>query len=38
MRYGLVESLFMLTSPRFLLLIIIVILIIIRINSFRKKK
>lgn len=37
MRYGLVETLFMLTSPRVLLLIVIVILIVILISVMRKK-
>ena len=37
MRYGMVESLFMLTSPRFLLLIVIVLVIVLIVRSNKKK-
>ena len=38
MKYGMLESLFMLTSPRVLLLVIIVILVVILVNVLNKKK
>lgn len=38
MKYGLFESLFLFTSPRFLLMIIIVILLVILIVQLTKKK
>ena len=37
MKMGMLESLFLFTSPRFLLLIVIVILIVILINVMKKK-
>lgn len=38
MKYGMFETLFMLTSPRFLLLVIIVLIVVLILRTHDKKK